>query len=283
MILVDFNQVCISNLMAQIGNHTELAVEEDLVRHMILNSLRLYKQKFGSVYGDLVIACDDKNYWRKSLFPYYKAGRKKVREESSIDWSALFEILNKVRQEVKDNLPYVVLQVESVEADDIIATVCRNTHDDVLILSADKDFIQLHNDKVIQFDPIRKKNIKVDRPDLYLKELVIRGDSGDGVPNAMSPDNALVDGIRQKKIMKSKVEEWVKLSWDQLLKVEELQTGIVRNKKLIDLSEIPDPIVDKILDHYYSQLNEIPKKINIINYFQQHRLASLMENVNDFL
>ena len=283
MILVDFNQVCISNLMAQIGNHTELAVEEDLVRHMILNSLRLYKQKFGSVYGDLVIACDDKNYWRKSLFPYYKAGRKKVREESSIDWSSLFEILNKVRQEVKDNLPYVVLQVESVEADDIIATVCRNTYDDVLILSADKDFIQLHNDKVIQFDPIRKKNIKVDRPDLYLKELVIRGDSGDGVPNAMSPDNALVDGIRQKKIMKSKVEEWVKLSWDQLLKVEELQTGIVRNKKLIDLSEIPDPIVDKILDHYYSQLNEMPKKINIINYFQQHRLASLMENVNDFL
>ena len=283
MILVDFNQVCISNLMAQIGNHTELAVEEDLVRHMILNSLRLYKQKFGSVYGDLVIACDDKNYWRKSLFPYYKAGRKKVREESSIDWSSLFEILNKVRQEVKDNLPYVVLQVESVEADDIIATVCRNTYDDVLILSADKDFIQLHNDKVIQFDPIRKKNIKVDRPDLYLKELVIRGDSGDGVPNAMSPDNALVDGIRQKKIMKSKVEEWVKLSWDQLLKVEELQTGIVRNKKLIDLSEIPDPIVDKILDHYYSQLNETPKKINIINYFQQHRLASLMENVNDFL
>ena len=283
MILVDFNQVCISNLMAQIGNHTELAVEEDLVRHMILNSLRLYKQKFGAVYGDMIIACDDKNYWRKSLFPYYKAGRKKVREESSIDWSSLFEILNKVRQEVKDNLPYVVLQVESVEADDIIATVCRNTNDDVLILSADKDFIQLHNDKVIQFDPIRKKNIKVDRPDLYLKELVIRGDSGDGVPNAMSPDNALVDGIRQKKVMKSKVEEWVKLSWDQILKLEDLQTGIVRNKKLIDLSEIPDPIVNKILDHYYSQLNEMPKKINIINYFQQHKLASLMENVNDFL
>jgi 5'-3' exonuclease len=283
MILVDFNQVCISNLMAQIGNHTELAVQEDLVRHMILNSLRLYKQKFGVVYGQMVIACDDKNYWRKSLFPYYKAGRKKVREESSIDWSSLFEILNKVRQEVKDNLPYMVLQVDNVEADDIIATVCRNTTDDVLILSADKDFIQLHNDKVIQFDPIRKKNIKVDRPDLYLKELVIRGDSGDGVPNAMSPDNALVDGIRQKKIMKSKVEEWVKLSWDQILKVEELQTGIVRNKKLIDLSEIPEPIVDKILDHYYSQLNEMPKKINIINYFQQHKLSSLMENVNDFL
>ena len=282
MILVDFNQVCISNLMAQIGNHTELAVEEDLVRHMILNSLRLYKQKFGVVYGQMIIACDDKNYWRKSLFPYYKAGRKKMREESDIDWSSLFEILNKIRQEIKDNLPYIVLHVETAEADDIIATLAKESTEDVLILSADKDFIQLHNSKVIQFDPIKKKNIKVDRPDLYLKELVIRGDSGDGVPNAMSPDNSLVDGIRQKKIMKTKLDQWVKMDWDQLFDVPEFKVGIARNKKLIDLSEIPDSITNAILDQYHKS-RDTPKKINIINYFQQHRLASLMENVNDFL
>jgi 5'-3' exonuclease len=154
--------------------------------------------------------------------------------------------------------------------------------EDVLILSADKDFIQLHNSKVIQFDPIRKKNIKVDRPDLYLKELVIRGDGGDGVPNAMSPDNALVDGIRQKKIMKAKLDEWVKLDWDQLFEIPEFKIGIVRNKKLIDLTEIPDNITNAILDQYNRSLTT-PKEINIINYFQQHKLASLMENVNDFL
>jgi len=281
MILVDFNQVCISNLMAQIGNHTDLAVEEGLVRHMILNSLRLYKQKFGAVYGDMIIACDDKNYWRKALFPYYKAGRKKMREESNIDWSALFEILNKIRQEIKDNLPYIVLHVETAEADDIIATLAKESNEDVLILSADKDFIQLHNSKVIQFDPIRKKNIKVERPDLYLKELVIRGDSGDGVPNAMSPDASLVDGVRQKKIMKTKLDEWVKLDWDTLYDIPEFKIGIVRNKKLIDLSEIPDRITNQILDQYYAALNT-PKKTNIINYFQQHKLSSLMESANDF-
>jgi len=281
MILVDFNQVCISNLMAQIGNHTDLAVEEGLVRHMILNSLRLYKQKFGAVYGDMIIACDDKNYWRKALFPYYKAGRKKMREESNIDWSALFEILNKIRQEIKDNLPYIVLHVETAEADDIIATLAKESNEDVLILSADKDFIQLHNAKVIQFDPIRKKNIKVERPDLYLKELVIRGDSGDGVPNAMSPDASLVDGVRQKKIMKTKLDEWVKLDWDTLYDIPEFKIGIVRNKKLIDLSEIPDRITNQILDQYYAALNT-PKKTNIINYFQQHKLSSLMESANDF-
>jgi len=268
--------------MAQIGNHTELAVQEDLVRHMILNSLRLYKQKFGVVYGTMIIACDDKNYWRKSLFPYYKAGRKKMRENSDIDWSSLFEILNKIRQEIKDNLPYTVLHVETAEADDIIATLAMESTEDVLILSADKDFIQLHSPRVIQFDPIRKKNIKVDRPDLYLKELVIRGDSGDGVPNAMSPDNALVEGIRQKKVMKSKLDEWLKMDWYQLFEIPEFKTGIVRNKKLIDLSEIPDNITNAILEQYHKSLDN-PKKINIINYFQQHKLSSLMENVNDFL
>ena len=154
--------------------------------------------------------------------------------------------------------------------------------EDVLILSADKDFIQLHSSRVIQFDPIRKKNIKVDRPDLYLKELVIRGDSGDGVPNAMSPDNALVEGIRQKKIMKTKLDEWVKMDWDQLFCIPEFKIGIVRNKKLIDLSEIPDNITNAILAQY-RQAIKTPKKINIINYFQQHKLASLMENANDFL
>jgi hypothetical protein len=281
MILVDFNQVCISNLMAQIGNHTDLAVEEGLVRHMILNSLRLYKQKFGVVYGDMIIACDDKNYWRKQLFPYYKAGRKKMREQSDIDWSSLFDILNKIRQEIKDNLPYIVLHVESAEADDIIATLAKESKEDVLILSADKDFIQLHNSKVIQFDPIRKKNIKVERPDLHLKELVIRGDSGDGVPNAMSPDNSLVNGIRQKKIMKAKLDEWVKMDWDQLFNVPEFKIGISRNKKLIDLSEIPDSITDAIITQYHTAL-DTPKKINIINYFQQHKLSSLMESANDF-
>ena len=282
MILVDFNQVCISNLMAQIGNHTDLAVEEDLVRHMILNSLRLYNQKFGRIYGKMIIACDDKNYWRKQIYPYYKAGRKKTREESDIDWSALFDILNRIRKEIKDNLPYIVLHVETAEADDIIATLAKDSDEDVLILSADKDFIQLHNSKVIQFDPIRKKNIKVDRPDLYLKELVIRGDSGDGVPNAMSSDRVFVDGIRQKKIMKAKIDQWVKMSWEELYAVPEFEPGIVRNKKLIDLSEIPNHIVDSILDQYYTaQAN--PKKTNIINYFQQYKLNSLMENVNDFL
>ena len=283
MIIVDFNQVCISNLMMQIGNHTNLAIEEDLVRHMILNSLRLYNQKFGKIYGQMIIACDDKNYWRKDIFPYYKASRKKMREESDIDWHLVFETLNKIRDEVKENLPYVVVQVDNCEADDIIATICLKTSEDVLILSADKDFIQLHSERVIQFDPIRKRNVQVEDPKLYLKELVIKGDSGDGVPNALSSDNCFVESIRQRPVNKSKLSVWLNMSWEQLYNdVPELRVGIERNDKLINLSKIPDHITNKIWDEYQTQL-ATPKKVNIIGYLQKHKLKVLMEHAGDFV
>lgn len=280
IILVDFNQICISNLMMQVGNHTDLVVEEGLVRHMILNSLRLYNQKFGNVYGPMIIACDDKNYWRKQEFSYYKANRKKSRDQSDIDWPAVFDILNRIREEIKEHLPYLVVQVESCEADDIIATFCLDATEDTLILSADKDFIQLHNDKIIQFDPIRKRNVKVENPQMYLKELVITGDSGDGVPNALSPDNSFVDGVRQKSISKTKLQEWVKMSWDDIDRVPEFRY-ISRNRKMIDLHQIPESITNKIREEIARQ-RAIPKKVNIIGYLQQHKLKTLMEHAGEF-
>lgn len=266
--------------MMQVGNHTDLVVEEGLVRHMILNSLRLYNQKFGNVYGPMIIACDDKNYWRKQEFSYYKANRKKSRDQSDIDWPAVFDILNRIREEIKEHLPYLVVQVESCEADDIIATFCLDATEDTLILSADKDFIQLHNDKIIQFDPIRKRNVKVENPQMYLKELVITGDSGDGVPNALSPDNSFVDGVRQKSISKTKLQEWVKMSWDDIDRVPEFRY-ISRNRKMIDLHQIPESITNKIREEIARQ-RAIPKKVNIIGYLQQHKLKTLMEHAGEF-
>ena len=282
MIIVDFNQICISNLMMQIGNHTNLVFEEGLVRHMVLNSLRLYNQKFGKIYGHMVIACDDKNYWRKQIFPHYKAGRKKTRDESDIDWPVVFDTLNRIRNEIKQHLPFTVVQVDNCEADDIIATICLNTKEDVLILSADKDFIQLHSERVIQFDPIRKRNVQVEDPKQYLKELVIKGDSGDGIPNALSSGDSFVEGIRQKAIAKKKLAEWLDMSWDQLYNdVPELKVGLERNKKLICLTEIPDHISSRIWQEFQTQF-ETPKKVNIVGYLQQFKLKTLMEHAGDF-
>lgn len=285
MIIVDLNQVMLSNLLMQLGNHTNAQLEENMVRHMILNSLRSYRQKFSQEYGELVIACDNTNYWRKQIFPYYKANRKKNIENSELDWKALFECLNKIRAELKEYFPYKVIDVESAEADDIIATLVTkfsselNTGEKILILSGDKDFIQLHvYPNVSQYDPTRKKWIKHDDPERYLHEHVLKGDAGDGVPNVLSPDNVFVVGDRQRPLTAKKME---KIMGTEL---EEMETSLARNYsrnvQLIDLSFTPDSIREKVMEQFEAQKDRDRSKL--LNYFIANKLKNLTEHLSEF-
>lgn len=285
MIIVDLNQVMLSNLLMQIGNHTNAELEESMVRHMVLNSLRSYRSKFKDEFGELVIACDNSNYWRKRIFPYYKANRKKNIEKSELNWKAIFECLNKIRQELKDYFPYKVLDVESAEADDIIATLVTkfgselNTGEKILILSGDKDFIQLHvYNNVSQYDPTRKKWIKHDDPERFLHEHILKGDAGDGVPNVLSPDNVFVVGDRQRPLTAKKMEKI--LSTD----LEDMETHIARNYSrnahLIDLSFTPDYIREKVMEQFDSQ--EGRDRSKLLNYFIANKLKNLTEHLGEF-
>lgn len=281
MILIDFNQVMISNLMMQIGNHTNIPIEEGLFRHMVINSLRSYKQKFGEEYGEMIIACDDKNYWRKQVFPYYKANRKKNREASEIDWTNVFEIFNKIKTEIKDYFPYPVIQVDSAEADDIIASLVKTvkTPTKILILSGDKDFVQLHTyPNVKQYDPVRKKWINHDNPERYLVEHILKGDAGDGVPNVLSDDDTFVTDKRQKPLTQKKIN---KIYNDGAVILDSTtDRNFMRNKHMVDLSMVPDSIKDEVLNKYNGEQNK--DKSKLFNYFITHKLKHMMENVGDF-
>ena len=285
MIIVDLNQVMLSNLLMQLGNHTNAQVEENMVRHMILNSLRSYKVKFGEDYGEMVIACDNTNYWRKQRFPYYKANRKKNIESSELNWKSIFECMNKIRSELKEYFPYRVIDVESAEADDIIATLVSkfgtelNTGEKILILSGDKDFIQLHKyANVEQYDPTRKKWIKHEDPERFLHEHILKGDAGDGVPNVLSPDNVFVVGDRQRPLTARKLEKIMGTD------LEEMDTIIARNYSrnacLIDLSFTPDYIRDKVMEQYNAQENRDRSKL--LNYFIANKLKNLTEHLSEF-
>lgn len=277
----------IANLMAQIGNHTNAKVEENMVRHMVLNSIRSLKNKFSNEYGELVIACDHKNCWRKDIFPYYKANRKKSRKESELNWNEIFECLNKIRQELNDYFPYRVLHVETAEADDIIATLVFNhgieefnSGEKILILSGDKDFIQLHNYyNVNQYDPVKKKFVSHNSPSSFLKEHILRGDVGDGVPNFLSNDNCFVVGERQKSLTQKKIDHYLNIE-PELFESEMLKRNYNRNSILIDLRNIPQQLRDIIMDEYVKNANKPTNQI--FNYFVKHRLKTLMENINDF-
>ena len=279
MILVDLNQIAISNLMVSLNTYNKnQEVNEDLIRHMVLNSLRAYKVKFEGKYGEMVICCDGRNYWRRELFPYYKAGRKQDRASSTLDWTLIFETLNKIRDEIKEYFPYVVIDVEGAEADDIIAVLVQNKSpfDATLILSGDKDFMQLqkhHN--VDQYAPVQKRFVKTDDADAFLKEQILRGDRGDGIPNCLSPDDVFVRGARQKPISKKKLGLWMEQSPD-----EYVLRGFKRNQSLIDLEFVPEHLREQILE-LYSQ-SESGDRSKLFSYFVKHKLKNLMENIQEF-
>jgi hypothetical protein len=283
MILVDLNQVLVSNVMQHINIVGKNDIQEDMIRHIVLNSLRSYNKQFKSKYGDLIICCDSKKYWRRDVFPFYKAHRRKDREKSDLNWNLIFDVFSKIREEIREYLPYRVIEVEGAEADDVIAVLAArfSQHENVLILSSDKDFVQLQKYKnVTQYSPILKRFISTDDPHLYIKEHILKGDRGDGIPNFLSADNTFAVGERQKTINSKKLTEWLSSDPSKFCSTDTMMRGYKRNQMLIDLDFTPTDIKSKITEAYDECK---PKtKTNMLNYFMEKRLKALLEVSDEF-
>ena len=282
MILIDYNQIALSNIfMQKLG-------EESLIRHMILNSIRMYNKKYRAEYGQMVICCDGFNTWRKQYYPEYKASRKKNRDNSDMDWTEIFRVLHMVRDEIKENLPYKVVHQDGVEADDIIATLVERTQEfgmdePVMIISSDKDFIQLQKYRnVKQFSPIQKKMVTDDNPRTYLFNHIMRGDDGDGIPNVLSDDDTFINEDKsQTPLWQKKIDSWLEQS-DNLREIMDETTyrNYQRNKTLIDLDEIPDTVKEVIINTFDNQKPAM--KMKVLNYLVKKRCTNLIEVAEEF-
>ena len=275
--------------MVQINGKNAETLSEDLVRHMVLNSLRAHNKKFRKEYGEMVIACDSGNVWRKQIFPNYKAGRKANREKSEHDWDAIFNMLATIKNEIKTFMPYKVMEVESCEADDIIATLIKKVKNmiipehkkKILILSGDKDFIQLHGPNVRQYNPVLNKFVgKGEDPVIYIREHILKGDRSDGIPNVLSDDNVFIEGRRQKPLSKKKINNWVNDVFFYTHFTEEESKNYDRNRKLIDLSNIPQRIEDKINNEFNEV--KVASRDKILGYFINKKLKTLIEVIDEF-
>jgi hypothetical protein len=282
MILVDLNQVLISNLMAQTRGKADVKPNKDMIRHMVLNTLRGFNLKFKEEYGNMVLCSDAGDPWRREIFPNYKHGRRKSRVDGPFDWDNIFNIITEIKNEIKENFPYIVMYVENSEADDIIATLVKQQTEDLyLIISGDKDFIQLHHyGNVYQFSPLLKGFIgEQEDPIRFLREQIIKGDRSDGVPNILSDDDIFLrSNERQKPINKKRLEEWSNV--DNIPLGSETRKHYERNKKLIDLSEIPEHIEKRIINTFKNY--KVKDRSLLLNYFMTNKLKSLIENINDF-
>ena len=286
MIIVDYSGIAIASIFSQ--DRPE-EIQEGLIRHMILNSLRRYNLKFRKEYGEMIIACDSSS-WRKEVYPQYKAKRKSNRDESPLDWGHFFTLINGVRDEIKENMHYPVVSSDRAEADDVIATLVKSTQEfgqsePVMIVSSDKDFFQLQRySNVKQFSPMKKDFAKVDDAAFYKFDHVCRGDSSDGVPNVLSVDDSFTEGIRQKPMRAKKIQEWYTAKDDsQLMDMmgQETYRNYCRNKSVIDLDYIPEDITQDINDKYNSQTNK--NKGRVLTYLIEKRCNMLIDSVADFL
>jgi hypothetical protein len=290
MILVDFNQVAISNLFVNLPSkyerppgQEEQPMDEGLIRHMVLNSLRSYRTKFKNKYGELVICSDNRHYWRKDVFPYYKANRKKDRDKSTLDWPMVFETINKLREEITEHFPYRLLNIDGAEADDLIGVITKQEHmvENILVLSGDKDFVQLQKFKnVDQYAPIQKTFLSTDDPAVALRTHIMSGDPGDGIPNFKSDDDTFVAGKRQTGLGKDDLARWAKESKPENFCDNKMLRGYKRNQELIDLDRIPKEIRDAILDEWDKPHKASRKKL--LNYFVQNKLVNLMDQLSEF-
>ncbi len=283
MIIVDYSGLAIATIVV---NKVD---DENLLRHMILNSLRQYRVKYKKDFGELILAIDGKNNWRRGYYPQYKANRKKKREEDTFDWAKAFSIMHDIKEEILANFPYKVIEVDECEADDIIGELCANTqefgqYEDVMIISADKDFLQLQRyPNVRQYSPLLKKEYKEDAPLVGLMEKIMTGDAGDGVPNVLSDDDVFVEGRRQTPLSKKKKEAIKEdLAEGELLYAASWYRNYQRNETLIDLTKTPDRLKKQIIEKYNSQ-DQWHNKGLVFPYLINKNMKMLIESVEEFI
>jgi 5'-3' exonuclease len=285
MVLVDFNGLAIGSIMGQLSHGEELS--ENLVKHIILNNLRMYRKKYPQIkHGKMVICCDSYS-WRKDVYPEYKASRKTNRAKDKYNWSEIFDLIESTLDDIRTNFPYAVIKIDSAEADDIIGalTIEKSTPligEDVVIISADKDFIQLQAlGHVTQWSPMFNKAIKDDNPVKYIFEHILKGDSSDGVPNVLSSDDCLVNNIRQSPMTKKKLEYW----WENRNNLKgimptEVFRNYMRNRQMIDLNCTPKDISNSAVSQYENY--EYPSRSNILPYLIKHRMKMLIDSASEF-
>ena len=279
MILVDMNQISLASLMMHLHmNKGEL--DEEMVRHMILNSVRMYRTMFNEDYGEIVLTYDSRAYWRREIFPQYKHSRRKSREADGKDWDSIFGVLNQIKDEIKEFLPYKVVETYGAEADDVIATLCKHYQSEkIMIVSGDKDFIQLQKyQNVRQYSPITKKHVNGVDAVVYIKEHILKGDKSDGIPNVLSPDHTFTDDLRQRPLTSKKMQSIMAQDIDDLN--DEVKRNYQRNDILINLDNIPDYLATDILCDFASA--SCGDRSKLLNYFIDKRLKSLTEQIGEF-
>ncbi|AUR85764.1 coil containing protein [Vibrio phage 1.081.O._10N.286.52.C2] len=288
--LVDFSQIVLSTIMATYKPGDLLTV--DLIRHIVLNTLRANVSKNKLRYPCIILCFDngEGGYWRKKAAWYYKHNRKGERDKSEWDFTVIFEAMSIIKQEIKDNMPYRVMDIMGVEADDHIGVLTKyyvEHNVPVLITSSDGDFTQLHTSKLVrQWSPIMRKWVKPKHgsPEMDIMFKCIKGDKKDGIAPLKAPNDHYThgDGRRAPAVRAEELRTLMTSTQEELknLLTDEQWLRYVENRSLLDFEYIPTDISDSILEQFKEQKPAARGKM--LMYFGSKKLDSLVPLMSDF-
>jgi hypothetical protein len=109
----------------------------------------------------------------------------------------------------------------------------------------------------------------------------MRGDTGDGIPNVLSADDTFITEKNQTPLRQTRIDAWLENS-DNLRESmdDEVYRNYQRNKKLIDLTDIPENIQETIINTFNEQ-GKTPN-MKVLNYLIKKRCNHLIEVVEEF-
>jgi DNA polymerase-1 len=246
----------------------------------------------------VIIAFDGKggSTRRRKIYPEYKQNRKtKYRVNRSNSFASQDdERMNMIMQiqrvvEYLDNLPLTVLSYDNIEADDTIGYICKQvlTDSKITVMSTDKDFLQLTNDRIQVWSPTKKKMYD---EEAVLEEYgisshnliwyrVLDGDKSDNISG--------VRGLGLKTIQK----KLPFLSENRIVKMDEVVNELPEHKDIIDLNyrlmqltdvDISGSTKTKIVDRVNAPINRLVK-FKFEKMFLEDKLYTALPNLTSWL
>lgn len=285
---IDMSQVCLATASA---NFVDQTINEDFMRHLILSTIKFNVLKHKRDYPITVCAFDNKvgGYWRRRYGYYYKKNRAKLRSKSNFDWEGYFNAMNTVLPEFIENMPYISLYLQGIEADDIIAVLTKRAALEgrpIRITSSDGDYTQLHKyPGVKQWSPMHKKFVtpKTGQAQLDLMTKLLKGDKKDGVAGIKSRSDYIItklDGERAPSITTDFIMQCLEADDPRTLMTEAEAKRFDENQIMINFDFIPDDISNTIIEAYDNHV--VPARGKMYPYFVKNRLVKLLPNINDF-
>ncbi|WJJ54877.1 ribonuclease H [Acinetobacter phage AB1I1M-1] len=306
-VLIDLSQIALATVAVTYEPGMKFTVP--MVRQLILSTLKHNALKFKAEgFDHVVIAIDNAKYgyWRRQEEDYYKRNRAIARDaaesEESFDWEGYFHALGIVIQELKDNMPYIVVDVRHCEADDVIAVLSKYLSSNgwkVRIISSDGDFTQLHKfENVDQYSPIQKKFVKVKSgsPEEDCLTKVIKGDRKDCVASIKVCGNFWLvreEGERVpstsadfvKSLVGKSDEEIYDALYEQIKKKSShKKLGVENCHKLLKFQGIQIEDEDgNILEEYKSDVEYMTKKLADLQFhrFKRNRILIDFDYIRD--